>query len=214
MHTEAKLVGEARTKLGTLEARRLRKRGLVPGNIYGHNQAPVAFSVVADQIMPIVKSGHKVLDIEIGGKTDKAMLREVQWDTFGVYIKHFDLLRVDPDERLTVEIPIELRGTAPGTLSGGVLEYGLRALTVQCLASQIPDHIVVKVGELQINQALHVKDIEVPENMKFLNDPEAVVVHVVQLHVSEIEPGAAAEGPAQPELIGRKPAEEGEEEAK
>lgn len=211
MHTEAKLVGQVRQKLGTLESRRLRKHGLVPGNMYGHGQEAVPFSVPHDHIMPIVRSGHKVLDIDIGGKVDKALLREVQWDTFGIEIKHFDLLRVDADEKMTLEIPIEIRGTAPGTLGGGVLEYGLRSLLVQCLASQIPDHIVVKVGELQLNQAIHVKEVEVPEGMQFMNDPETVVVRVVHLQIAEEPTAEVAEGPAQPELIGRKPAEEEEE---
>ena len=212
MHTEAKLVGEVRTKLGTLAAKKLRKGGRVPANIYGHNQPPVAFSVPEDGLLPLVKSGVKVVDVELEGKTDKAVLLEVQWDTFGTYIKHFDLLRVDPDEKLTVEVPLEIRGIAPGTLSGGVLEFGLRHLTIQCLAIQIPDHIAVKVGDLQLNQAIHVRDIEPPPNTVFMDNPDTVVVRVVQLHVSEAELAPEGmEGATQPELIGRKPAEEEEE---
>jgi large subunit ribosomal protein L25 len=208
MHTEARLQGEARTKLGSLEARRLRKHGLVPGNMYGHGQDSVAFSVAEEQILPIVRSGHKVLDIDIGGKVDKAMLREVQWDTFGVAIKHFDLLRVDADERLTVEVPLEVRGIAPGTIGGGVLEYGLRSIAVQCMAAQIPDHVIVKVGDLQLNQSIHVKDLEIADGMVFMNDPEAVVVRVVQLHDTDIVPAEGTEGPTQPELIGRQATDE------
>jgi hypothetical protein len=92
-----------------------------------------------------------------------------------------------------------------------VLEFGLRHLKISCLAYQIPDHVPVKVGELQLNQAIHVKDIEAMPNMTFLDDPEAVVVRVIQV-TGEALPAEGVEGPAQPELIGRKPAEgEGEE---
>ena len=206
MHIEMKLTAEKRDAVGSTSSRKLRKSGRVPGNLYGHKQAAVPFSVAEDDLMPVVRSGHKVLDLDIGGSVDKTMIQEVQWDTFGTYIKHIDLLRVDPNERLTVHVPIDLRGTAPGTLGTGVLEQGLRSLTVECLAYQMPDNIPVKINNLQLNEAIHVKDVEVPPNMKILDDPEAVVVRVVQMQVTEAV--TAAEGPVQPELIGRKPTEE------
>jgi large subunit ribosomal protein L25 len=122
-------------------------------------------------------------------------------------------LRVDPNETLTVEVKVELKGTAPGSLSGGVLDHTLRTLTVECLAIQIPDSIVVKISTLEIGQAMHVRDLEVPPNTKILNNPDAVVVRVAQPGAElEVAPsGIAEEGPAQPEIIGRKVAESEEE---
>jgi large subunit ribosomal protein L25 len=212
MHKEAKLVGTVRSKLGSLECRRLRKSGRTPGNLYGHGQTPLPFSVQEDAISPVVHEGIRVVDIDVDGSVSKAIVREVQWDTFGTYIKHFDLLRIDADEKLTIEVPLEIRGIAPGTLAGGVLEFGLRHLTVECLAYVIPDHIPIKVGDLQLNQSIHVRDIEALPNVTILDDPEAVIVRVVHI-TGEALPGEGAEGPAQPELIGRKPAEGEEEES-
>src|SRR6516164_2052582 len=114
------------------------------------------------------------------------------------------LVRVDPNEKLTVEVKVELKGTAPGTLSGGVLDHALRTLTIECLAIEIPDSVLVKISTLEIGQALHVRELEVPPHTRILNNPEAVVVRVAQ-PVAEIETVAAVvgeEGPAQPEIIG------------
>jgi large subunit ribosomal protein L25 len=122
-------------------------------------------------------------------------------------------LRVDPNEKLTVEVKVELKGTAPGTLGGGVLDHTLRTLTVECLAIQIPDSIVVKISTLEIGQALHVRDLEVPPNTKIINNPDAVVVRVAQpgAEIEVAAGGVGEEGPAQPEIIGRKVAETEEE---
>lgn len=206
----SKLTAEKRTKLGSREARRLRARGVIPGNIYGHKQDNLAVVVPKDVLAPIVHAGHRVVDIEVDGESSKAMFREVQWDTFGVEIQHFDLVRVDPDERVTLELPVELRGIAPGTLAGGVLDTHLRSLRVDCLAIQIPDSIPVKVSHLEIGQSVHVKDLEVPEGMHIQDSPDELIVQVIKpQEAAETEEGGI--GPAEPEIIGRKAAEESED---
>jgi large subunit ribosomal protein L25 len=143
------------------------------------------------------------------------MLHEVQWDTFGKYLKHFDLLRIDPNERVTVEVPVEIRGNAPGIMRGGVLEHGLRHLTVRCLAYMVPDSLVAKIGALDIDQALHVREIEVPEGTEILNNPEAIIVRVAPVNANAAAAAlAASEASATgPEVIGKKPAEEGDDKA-
>ena len=213
MAITGKLAVQRRTEHGTRQCRRLRGQGLVPGHIYGHKQEAVPLSVQAAELEPLVRGGAKVLDVELDGKLEKVLFREVQWDYLGKEVIHFDLVRVDPNEKLTVEVKVELKGTAPGMLSGGVLDHTLRTLTVECLAIQIPDSIPVKISTLEIGQALHVRDLEIPPNTAILNNPDAVVVRVAQ---PGAEPEAVAaplteEGPAQPEVIGRKAAETEEE---
>jgi large subunit ribosomal protein L25 len=186
----------------------------VPGNLYGHKQEVIPLSVPAMTLVPLIRGGARVLDVELDGHEEKAIFREVQWDYLGKEVIHFDLLRVDPNEKLTVEVKVELKGTSAGTLAGGVLDHTLRTLTVECLAIQIPDSIVVRIATLEIGQALHVRDVEIPENTRILNNPDAVVVRVAQPG-AEVEPTPAVvgeEGPAQPEVIGRKAADETEEE--
>lgn len=214
MHTEADLVVEPRTMLGSLEARRLRRAGRTPGNMYGHGQAPVAVVANEIEITNIVAHKVRIINVSLNGKVDKCMLHEVQWDTFGKYLKHFDVLRIDPNERVTVEVPVEFRGNAPGVMRGGVLEHGLRHLTVRCLAYMVPDSLVAKIGALDLEQALHVSEIEVPEGTEILNNPEAVVARVVPINAAAALAAATpSDTVAQPEVIGKKPAEEGDDKA-
>ncbi len=214
MHTEADLVVETRKQLGSLEARRLRRSGRVPGNMYGHNQAPVAIVANEDDITSIVAHKVRIINVQLDGKADKCMLHEVQWDTFGNYLKHFDVLRIDPNERVTVEVPVEVRGNAPGMMRGGVLEHGLRHLTVRCLAYMVPDALVAKIGHLDVDQVLHVKEIEVPEGAEIMNNPDAVVIRIGHIDAAKAAAAAAPlEGVAQPEVIGKKPTEEGDDKA-
>jgi large subunit ribosomal protein L25 len=212
MAVSGKLSVKKRSQHGSRECRRLRDQGLVPGNIYGHKQDTVALSMSAAELVSLIRGGARVLDLDIEGKIEKVLFREVQWDYLGKQVVHVDLLRVDPNEKLTVEVKVELKGTAPGALGGGVLDHTLRTLHVECLAIQIPESIPVKIGTLEVGQAIHVRDLEVPPNTKIMNNPDAVVVRVAQPG-AELEATAAVgeEGAAQPEVIGRKVAE-GEEE--
>lgn len=215
MHTEADLVVETRTKLGSLESKRLRRSGKVPGNVYGHGQPNVAITANEDEITHIVAQKVRVINVTIDGKVDKCLLQDVQWDTFGNYLKHFDVKRIDPNEKVTVEVPVDLRGNAPGMLRGGVMEHGLRHLTVRCLAYMVPDALVGKIGHLDIDQALHVRDIECPEGLEILNNPEAIVIKIGHIDASKaLAASSPAEGsPTQPEVIGKKLTEEGDDKA-
>jgi large subunit ribosomal protein L25 len=213
MAVTGKLAVKKRSEQGSRDCRRLRDQGLVPGNMYGHKQAAVPLTANAAELIALIRGGARVLDVELDGKAEKVLFREIQWDYLGKQVLHVDLLRVDPNEKLTIEVKVELKGTAPGTLSGGVLDHTLRTLTVECLAIQIPDSIVVKISALEVGHALHVRELDVPPNTRIMNNPEAVVVRVAQPGAElELATGAVGEeGPAQPEVIGRKPAEEGEE---
>lgn len=212
MAVTGKLAVQRRSQHGSNQCRHLRRDGLVPGSIYGHKQAVVPLTAPHDDLVGLIRGGTRVLDVEMEGKVEKAIFREVQWDYLGKDVVHFDLVRVDPNEKLEVEVKVELKGTAPGVLSAaGVLDHTLRTLTVECLAIQIPDSIIVKINTLEVGQAIHVREIEVPPNTRILNNPEAIVVRVAQ-HVEEAAPavGVGEEGPAQPEVIGRKPTDEEE----
>jgi large subunit ribosomal protein L25 len=205
MSKEAKLVVEPRSEMGSAACRRLREKGLVPGNVYGHNAPATPVVVTADALRPIIKSGAHVVDLELSGAKDKAVIREVQWDIFGKEIRHVDLLRVDPNERVNITVPIELKGTAPGVIAGGLLEQPMHQLTIDCLAYQIPDSIQLRINALELGQAIHVKELELPEGCHPHAQPDAIVVHIIKVQERELVP---AEGvAAEPEVIGKKPAE-------
>jgi large subunit ribosomal protein L25 len=207
------LVAQPRQEHGTRAARRLRKQGLIPAVLYGHKEETVSLSLPADEIYSAVRHGVRVLDLKTGGKTEKALIRELQWDHLGKDVLHVDFTRVAADERIHVAVPVELRGIAPGVTGGGILDQPLHALHVECLAARLPESIRVNVTELQLGGAIHVKDLHLPEGVKALDDPEAIVVHI-KAPEAVPEPAAAAEAGAQaePEVIGRKAAEEAAEE--
>lgn len=202
------LAAQQRTERGSRAAGRLRRERHVPAIIYGHKQDAVALTIEEDAIRTVIRHGIRVVDLQLGGKTEKCLIREVQWDALGKDVLHVDFNRVSADERIRVTVPVTLRGTAPGVTAGGVMDQPMHTLEIECLAISVPDAIRVSVAELQLEQAIHLKDLTMPPGVKAFGDPEAVVVQVTKPLEEAAAPAEVVEGPAEPELIGRKPAEE------
>jgi large subunit ribosomal protein L25 len=201
---EAKIRGER----GTRAAKRMRAQGRIPAVVYGHKQEVLAVSVDNDQIVSLVRRGaHGLLELDIEGAKESAVIKDMQWDVFGREVLHVDFARVSADEKVTLEVPITLRGTAPGIGEGGVLEHVLHSIEIECPATNIQQNVVVSVNGLHLNQSVLVKDLKFIEGVRTLADPDQVVVQVVVPTVVEEEP-AAAEAPAEPEVIRREGKEE------
>ncbi|MBS0210522.1 MAG: 50S ribosomal protein L25 [Planctomycetes bacterium] len=189
--------------------RRMRAEGQVPVNLYGHGEKNVYLTVPVDQVKAMVRHGARVVDLD-GPVKEKAFIRELQWDTFGVEVLHIDLTRVSADERVEVSVTVELRGTAAGAKEGGVVEHVLHEVEIDCLAVEIPEKLFLRIGELKLNGSLTAGAIELPPNVKLVTDAEEVVVNCSPPHVEDET--AAEAGAAEPEVIGRKADEEGEKE--
>jgi large subunit ribosomal protein L25 len=207
------MVAEKREGKGSRKAEKLRKSGKVPGVVYGHKEETEKVALSTEELVKAIQHKVRVIDLKTSRGVQKALIRELQWDHLGKSLLHVDFARVAADERIQVSVPIELRGVAPGVTGGGVLDQPLHTLAIECLAISIPESIRVNIGELQLDGAIHVKDLHLPEGVKATGDPDAIVVHVTAPAAepeAPAEPGATAE----PEIIGRKPAdeEEGEEE--
>jgi large subunit ribosomal protein L25 len=214
MATIQTIAANRRSETGTTACQRLRRSGLVPGNVYGHGQDPLPITVSSELVRPIVTSGAHVVNLELDGQTQTALIREVQWDTFSSYVRHLDLVRVDANERVRLSVPVQLKGTAAGAMAGGIVEQPLHSLHIECPAIQVPDFIPVRISHLEIGQAVHVRELtEIPEGVRILDAPEALIVHVVKPGVVEEPVAEAAPGPAEPELIKREKKTEDEEEA-
>lgn len=210
-----KVVVQPRSEQGTTACRRLRAQGIVPANVYGHAIDPVPISVNADTVHRIVRSGAHVVDLELGDDVQKMLLKDVQWDTFSAHIMHVDFQRIDQNERVTVEVPIHFRGTAPGVVAGGVLEQPHHVVEIECLAVEIPDHLEVRISSLQIGDVMYVSDlVDVPVGVTILTSPEAVLVSIIDPATFEAEEEeAVAEGEdVEPALVGSEE-EEGKQEA-
>lgn len=210
MAEQTTLEVKSRSEKGTRACRKLRQRGQIPGNIYGHTETPVPISVDGETLVRAVNSGHKVVDVKLNGGTETTILRAVQWNTFATEILHFDLMRIDANERVTVTVSIICKGISPGITAGGVLDQPLHQIEMEVLALEIPDALIVRISDMQLGQIRHVSDLELPPSAKVNLAPETVVVQIS--HPKEFaEPTEGAElGPAEPEVIGR-PAKEEEE---
>ncbi|GAB6167112.1 50S ribosomal protein L25/general stress protein Ctc [Thermostilla marina] len=199
---------EVRNVFGKRNARRLRARGLIPANLYGHKQECVALSVPASEMEAAVRHGSRMVRLD-GGVQEDAVIREVQWDTWGLEILHVDFLRVSKGESVEVTVPIEIRGEAPGVKEGGVLKVHLHELEMACPATSIPEKVVVKVNNLEIGQHITIGDLALPEGAKVDIDPSTAVVSCDAAgEAAEEEEEAAETGAAEPELIGRKKEED------
>ena len=161
--------------------------------------------------MPRV-SGKGFKAVEIDKKNETMLVKDVQYDYLGTDVIHVDLMRVDVTEMVRVTVPIELKGTAKGAAEGGMVESHTGNLEVECRVTQIPERIVVSVKEMALGDAIHAKDIQLPEGVKLISSPELLVVtcHIVAevKTTEELE----AEMPAAPEVItaAKEELEEGE----
>jgi large subunit ribosomal protein L25 len=214
----------ARDTTGKGAARTLRSQGQVPAVIYGHGREPQSLSLNArdlDKLLGQIQAESTVIEVTFGGHTAKTLIREIQRHPIKRQILHVDFQALVAGEKVTVSIPIVLTGIAEGVrLEGGVLDHTLRELEIEVDPSNIPDHFELDVTNMMIGDSLHVSDIKVPEGVEVQDDPEtSVAVLAAPRAIIEEAPAAEAvegapEAAAEPEVIGKGPAEgeEGEDE--
>jgi large subunit ribosomal protein L25 len=199
-----------REEVGTNRARRLRAEGKVPAVVYGHGEETVNISVPAEEIQAAIRHGSHLVQLK-GAVKQNALISDVQWDPFGVDVLHIDFTRVVAGETVEVTVPVELRGEAPGAREGGILNHVVHEVTVECPVSAIPDKIEVNINEMHLGNAVSLGELALPAGAKLVGDPEELVVQCIEPMVVAEEEEAAAGETAEPEVIGRKEEEEGEE---
>lgn len=209
------LSGEVRTRRGKGAAREARRQGKLPGVVYVKGEDSVSINVGYKDFVGVIH-GHAganvILDLKLAGEEGvdrKALIRDLQRDPLSGMITHVDLQHISMTEKISVDVPVHVSGTAIGVKDyGGILEFIQRTLTIECLPTDIPDEVVVDVTSLMVHDSIHVRDLTVP-NARVLSDPDQVVLAIVSPVVekaAEVVEGAA---PAEPEVIGKKK-EEGE----
>jgi large subunit ribosomal protein L25 len=203
----AQVTAKARTELGSRANKRLRDAGFVPGVIYGHKEAVIPVTLPKKELTGHLGRGAHLFDLALDGKSQKVLVKEVQFDHLGLEVIHVDFARVSLDEKVELTVPLELKGTPKGEEDGGVLTQVIAELEVECLVTDIPDAIRHNVSEMGLDSVLHIKDLTLPPGVKVLQDGDLIVASVRE--IAEEEVAAPAEGEsAEPELIGRKPDEE------
>lgn len=216
------LEAEQRQQSGKGAARALRRAGKIPAILYGEGKSSL-LSVVPADLIKILRSEsgeNALINLKIkGGKSleDRtAIFREFQRDPVTGEILHADLFELNMNKPIRVRVPILVKGNVPeGVKLGGVLQHNLREMMIECLPSIIPDHMNVDAAHLKIGESIHVRDLQVAEGIRVLEDKDLAIVSVAapmsEAKLEEILAGTPAEA-KEPELIGKKK-EEGEAEA-
>jgi len=210
--SETALVVEARTSTGKGAARRLRAQGRIPAILYGRGRESLPLALDPRALERILRAGgaNTLLDLTVEGhpeiKDTVALVKELQRDPLRGTIVHADLYAVDLNRTVRVEVPVHLVGKARGLEFGGILEHTLREIELECLPRAIPDFIEVDVTALEVGDVLHARDIQLPEGVTMVTDPEQAVV-AVALPQAE----SAGEAAAAPAEAAAAPAAEGGE---
>lgn len=210
MAKQVKLSAERRTVTGRSAVRKLKAQGVVPAVIYGAKDKAEPLQVSRRDINAMLShaSGENILvELEIAGKSRLALVQEVQHAPLGGAILHIDFHAISMDEVIQADVPLEPTGTANGVKNmGGLLEHNLRSLAIECLPSDLPDVITVDVSALNIGDAIHVREIQLPKGVTTRVQPDLTAFSVLAPTVEE-EPVAAevdAAAAAGPEVIREK----------
>ncbi len=208
MAKQVKLSAEPRTGLGRSAVRKLKTLGAVPAIIYGAKDKPEPLQVARRDINSLLShaSGENILvELEVKGSANRlALIQEVQHAPVSGDVLHIDFHAVSMDEMIEADVPLEPTGIANGVKNfGGLLEQSLRSLAIECLPRDLPDVISVDVSELNVGDAIHVRDIKLPEGVTTRISPDLTAISVLAPTVEE-EPAAGAETPAAPEVIKEK----------
>lgn len=193
---------ESRAETGKNSCRRLRAAGRIPGNVYGLDRPPFMVAVDPkriDKLLRLETGANTIFTLTMAGEEGKreAMIKELQRDPVTERPIHIDFVRVDPNRALHVQVPIRLVGTAVGVrLEGGIMDFVHREVSIECLPGDIPEHVDVSVEDLHVTQHVSLKDLDLGDRIKLLEDPEQIIAVVVAPKAEEAAEGAEEEDAA------------------
>ena len=222
---EATLEAVERKLRGKNENRRLRVSGKIPAVVYGEKEGGVAIAVDPKGLTKILQTelgANTLIALKLPGGSDaRVLVKEYQYDPITHQLLHADFYKVAMDKVITVTVSVVARGEPKGVKQqGGVLDIVHRQIELECLPTDIPEHIEIDVSEMMVGQSVRVRDVATNAKWKAVSDPDMMLMHVIIPKVEEVPAtpeavaAAAAAVPAEPEVIKKgKKEEEGEAEA-
>src|SRR5918999_221690 len=211
---DATLEAVKREGRGKNEANRLRASGKIPAVVYGtrkEGKTPEGVAVAVDpkEMLKILHSdtgANTLITLKLDGGESRVMVKEYQLDPVTHSLLHADFYQLALDKAIVVSVPILLKGEPKGVkLQGGIVDFVSREIEVECLPTEIPEHIDVDLTDLALNEAIRVRDLAVGPKWKPITEPDTMIVHVVAIKVEEPAPteaaAATAATPAEPEVI-------------
>ena len=194
------LVAELRSDSGSRPAGRLRRAGLLPGIVYGLGEESVSVTVSAHQLGNILSSRtgvNTLITLQIGGKDELALARQVQRDAVKGTLIHVDFVRVRADQTIQAEVRLNLLGAPEGVSQGGMLEQLMHSLTVEGKPGQLPTEIEHDVTALVLGDQLRVGDLTLPAGVLVTNDPDELIAMISVPRGLEAGEGEVAAEPAE-----------------
>jgi large subunit ribosomal protein L25 len=205
MSTPTTLPATARSQSGTRACRRLRREGHVPAVIYGHGQDNTNISLPLKETRDALRHGAHVLSLDLDGGSEQVLIKDVQYDHLGLELLHMDLFRVNLDEEVTSEVPLNLVGEPAGAAEGGILTQMRDAIEVVCRVRNLPDEIKVDVSGLEVGDALHVNELKLPDGVKLPeSDIDFTIAMIAAKKVRAADEEVATADGTEPEIIGDK----------
>ncbi|MGX1934778.1 50S ribosomal protein L25/general stress protein Ctc [Microbacterium resistens] len=197
MSEDTTVHAEVRTSFGKGFARRLRAAGKIPAVLYGHGTDPVHVALPGHQVSLLIRRANALLDLDIEGKSQLALVKDVQKDPVHQVIEHIDLLIVKKGEKVAVDLPVIVVGEP---FSGTIATLDATTLAVEAEATHIPEHVEVSVEGLEEGAHITAADVKLPKGVTLVADPETLVVAVsvpAATVAEETEEAAAEEAPAE-----------------
>jgi len=213
---------EIRKEVGKNAAGRLRRQGLVPAILYGGETASQPLTLKKKDILEILKSQtgeNTIFRVTMDSQEKDVMLKDIQINPVTDELTHVDLIEISMDKPVRVAVPVELVGEPVGVkVEGGVADFLLRELEVECLPREIPESIKIDISNLHIHQSIKVQNLDLPAGVKVYADPNAAIV-VISSVAQEAAPAPAEEviegaEAKEPELIRKERKKEEEEQPK
>lgn len=190
MAQSATIQAQLRDKLGSHNARGLRAAGRIPANLQSNDGSHVDFSIDEREFLTTRRKHVHLYDIDFGGRTESAVVRELQWDAFGDGIVHVEFKRVVRGVETESDVDLLFSGTPLG-----VVNHVLHHVRILSIPSKIPDDIEVRVGGLEVGTTIRAKDLILPEGVKLAIDPETPVATIISAHGEERAPEVEGEAP-------------------
>ena len=217
-----KIKGEKREVFGKNASRRLRRSGMVPVILYGAKDVNVPLTIKKTDFFQILKmetGENTVFEVSFNSETKNAMIKELQKNPVTDEIIHVDLIRITMDKAIRVSVPVVTVGDSIGVKTeGGFVDYINREIEIECLPKDIPEHIEIDISNLHLRQSFKVGEVVVPDEVKLVNDPEDILIHIEvpakeeEIEVEEEEEEVIGEE-EEPEVIKKeKPGEEEQKE--
>jgi large subunit ribosomal protein L25 len=187
---------EVRTSTGKGISRKLRAAGRIPGVVYGRGMEPIPVSLEPKALAAAIAGEggmNNLITLQGGGSLDQTVVivADMQIDPLRGSAEHVDLHRVNMTEKIRVNVPVVLKGTAAGVKEGGLLDVDNRTLHIECLPGRIPENIEIDITAIKIGQTIHVQDIALPDGVKCLENPKTPVVGVLGKAKEEEAPAEA-----------------------